>query len=123
MKKFVVVNECYGGFPSRGVKREYDSREDFEKTIKDLILLTKEQVEEKHFGAHPLDCSYPVLYELDLAEDENYRIDEYDGLESLHIYKTAECTSVVKKLDSCVSDIENWKDEQDKKYAEDECEQ
>lgn len=121
MKKFVVVNECYGGFPN-GIDREYSSREEFEKTIGHIMLLTKEQIEKKYFGAHPLDCSDPVLYELDLAEGESYRIDEYDGFESLHIYKTAVCTSVVKRLDSCVSDIKSWKDEQDKQYAEDEYE-
>lgn len=119
MKKFVVVNECYGGFPN-GVEREYNSRKEFEMLIGFLALLTKEQVAEKYMGYHPLECSNPVLYELDLAEDEGYRIDEYDGFESLHIYKTAECTSVVQRLDSGVSAIENWKDKQDKEYAEDE---
>lgn len=117
MKKFVVVNECYGGFPN-GIDREYDSRKEFEKTIGHIMFLTKEEVEQKYMGCHPLDCSYPILYELDLAEGENYRIDEYDGFESLHIYKTAECTSVVERLDSCVSDIKDWKHKQDKEYAD-----
>lgn len=117
MKKFVVVNECYGGF-SRAVEREYDSRKEFEMLIGFLTLLTKEQVEEKYVGYHPLEHSNPVLYELDLAEDEGYRIDEYDGFESLHIYKTAECTSVVKKLDSGVPDIKLWKDKRDREYAD-----
>lgn len=108
MKKFVVVNECYGGF-SGGMEREYNSQKDFEKDLGFLMLLTKEQVEKDYDRYHPLQFAKPVLYELDLAEDEDYRIDEYDGYESLIIFKTAKLTSTYKRL--CSKDIDDWKKE------------
>lgn len=96
MKKlFIVINECYGGFPVYGLKREYNSVEEFVETMRRLTNLTKDEITSKYGGWHPLTGSNPVLYEIELADDEAYEIDEYDGYESLHIFKKAEIQSEV----------------------------
>lgn len=90
--KFVVINECYGGFPN-GMEREYNSIEEFENNLKRLENLTTKEVNRDHHGWHPLMCSNPVLYKIELADDEYYDIDEYDGMESLSFYKKGSINS------------------------------
>ena len=84
--KFVVINKCYGGFPN-DMEREYNSIEEFENNLKRLENLTAEEVSRDYNDWHPLMCSNPVLYEVELADDEYYDINEYDGMESLSFYK------------------------------------
>ena len=99
MKKlFIVINECYGGFPIYGLKREYNSVEEFVETMRRLINLTKDEITSKYGGWHPLTGSNPVLYEIDLADGEGYQIDEYDGYESLSIYKKAKTQSKIVSM-------------------------
>jgi hypothetical protein len=98
--KFVVINDCYGGFPHEGVNREYKSPKAFKKAMKRLINLTKDEVLREFGGWHPLTSSNPVLYKIKLAKDEYYSIDEYDGMESLHIYKKGSIKSTVKKIET-----------------------
>lgn len=94
MKKlFVVVNECYGGFPIYGLNREYNSVKEFVETMRRLINLTRDEITSKFGGWHPLNGSNPVLYEVELADGEGYQIDEYDGYEYLRIYKKAKAQS------------------------------
>jgi len=96
MKKlFIVVNECYGGFPAYGLNRQYNSVKEFKDAMTKLVNLTSTEIATKYNGWHPLMCSNPVLYEIELADDEAYEIDEYDGYESLNIFKKAEIQSEV----------------------------
>lgn len=96
MKKlFIVVNECHGGFPIYGLNREYKSVKAFKEAMAKLYSLTRREIDTKYNGWHPLLCSNPVLHVLHLADNEYYEIDEYDGYESLHIFKKGEIQSKV----------------------------
>lgn len=97
MKTILVhINECYGGFCYH-MKREYSSIEEFNADLSMLQNLTKQEVMEKYYNRHPLDCSHPQLYKIELAEDEDYFVTEYDGYESISICKKAELTSNVER--------------------------
>ena len=110
--KFVAINNSYGGFP-HGIEREYESVKAFDKVMDELINLSEEDIKYKFYGSHPLICSNPVLYKINLADDEYYTIDEYDGMESLHIYKKGDITSTFEKVSEIKS---NDTDEDDDDY-------
>ena len=112
--KFVAINNSYGGFPLNGVEREYESVEAFNKVMDELTNLNKEDIKNKFNGFHPLNCSNPVLYKINLADDEYYSIDEYDGMESLHIFKKGSITSTFEKVSDPGS---NYADEDDDDYC------
>ena len=107
--KFVAINNSYGGFPHE-IEREYESVEAFNKVMDELTNLNKEDIKNKFNGFHPLNCSNPVLYKINLADDEYYSIDEYDGMESLHIFKKGSITSTFEKVSDPGS---NYSDEDD----------
>ena len=111
--KFVAINNSYGGFPHE-IEREYESLEAFDKVMDELINLSEEDIKDKFYGFHPLNCSNPVLYKINLADDEYYSIDEYDGMESLHIFKKGSITSTFEKVSDPGS---NYADEDDDDYC------
>ena len=86
MKKYIQINDCYGGACTI-LRREYESPEEFFKEVRTLKELSKEEVQEKYHGWHPLRFSKPTLLGIELAEDEEYVIEEYDGLETLSFRK------------------------------------
>ena len=92
---FIVINECHGGFPIYGLSREYKSVKAFKEAMAKLYSLTNTEIATKYNGWHPLFCANPVLHVLHLADDEYYEIDEYDGYESLQLFKKAEIKSRV----------------------------
>ena len=94
MKKFIHINNCYGGACS-ALKREYDSPEEFQKDFNNLLNLSEQELSEKYYMFHPLLYSEPVLLEIELADDEVWDIDEYDGLESLTFRKKLPINSLI----------------------------
>ena len=94
MKKFIHINNCYGG-PCSALKREYDSPEEFQEDFNNLLNLSEQELSEKYYMFHPLLCSEPVLLEIELADDEVWDIDEYDGLESLTFRKKLNISSKI----------------------------
>lgn len=98
MIKFVVINNCYGGFPD-DMKRQYNSIQEYKDDLNRLQSVTDDEVVEKYHGFHPLMCSNPVLYEINLADDEYFEIDEYDGMESISFHKTGDIKSTQRRCD------------------------
>lgn len=83
---YIHINNCYGGFCS-ALEREYKSPEEFKKALDELKRLTPEQIKKDYNDFDPLECSRPILLRIELDESELYRIDEYDGMESLYFEK------------------------------------
>jgi hypothetical protein len=96
MKKLIHINDCYGGF-CQFLKREYSSVEEFYEDFNKLKNLSQEEVYCDYNSFHPLNCSNPVLVEIELSDDEDYYIKEYDGLESISFRKKAKIESKVVK--------------------------
>ena len=94
MKKYIQINDCYGGACTR-LRREYESPEEFFKEVRTLKELSKEEVQKKYGGWHPLIGSNPILLGIELAEDEEYIIEEYDGLETLSFRKKLPIYSLI----------------------------
>lgn len=94
MKKYIHINNCYGG-PCSALKREYDSPEEFQEDLNNLLNLSEQELSEKYYMFHPLLFSEPVLLEIELADDEVWDIDEYDGLESLTFRKKLNISSKI----------------------------
>ena len=94
MKKFIHINNCYGG-PCSALKREYNSPEEFQEDLNNLLNLSEQELSEKYYMFHPLLYSEPVLLEIELADDEVWDIDEYDGLESLTFRKKLNISSKI----------------------------
>ena len=94
MKKYIHINNCYGG-PCSALKREYDSPEEFQEDLNNLLNLSEQELSEKYYMFHPLLYSEPVLLEIELADDEVWYIDEYDGLESLTFRKKLNISSKI----------------------------
>lgn len=92
-KVLVAFNDCYGEFP-RGLKREFDSIEDFQESCK---ALEKESIQKNNYG---FPFSKVVLVELTLRENETYYIDEHDGLESVKITKKNKLKAKTKIITS-----------------------
>ena len=97
MKKFIHINNCYGG-PCTRLRREYESPEEFFKEVKTLKELSKEEVQKKYKGWQPPIFSNPILLGIELAEDEEYFIEEYDGLETLSFRKKLPIDSRIIKV-------------------------
>jgi hypothetical protein len=71
MKKYIHINASYGIINDR-LKREYKSKDEFNHDIETLS---------------DDDWSSPILVEIELAEDEEYYIHDYDGAESIMFRK------------------------------------
>ena len=89
---YVGVNSCYGGYP-QWLPREFSSSEEFYEKLDKLSNLSNEEVIGDYGGSHPLECSNPELIKLEIADDEDWVVDEYDGMESIYFKKVAEITS------------------------------
>ena len=94
MKKYIHINNCYGG-PCTRLRREYDSPEEFQEDLNNLLNLSEQELSEKNYMFHPLLYSEPVLLGIELAEDEEYIIEEYDGLETLSFRKKLPIDSII----------------------------
>lgn len=94
---YIHINNDYGG-ACRELHREYKSVDDFKADIARLKALTAEEVKRDYGSHHPLSLSEPELVEIQLADDETYRIDEYDGMERIEFYKLKPITSKFVKI-------------------------
>ena len=88
----VAINKCYGGFPI-DMNREYNSIQEYKDDLNRLQNITDEEISKKYQGIHPLECSSPILLEINLADDEYYSINEYDGMEAISFYKKGDIKS------------------------------
>lgn len=98
MIKFIAINNCYGGFPT-DMNREYNSIQEYKNDLNKLQSVTDDEVATKYGGFHPLMCSAPILYEVNLADDEYYEINEYDGMEGISFYKKGDIKSTQHRCD------------------------
>tara|TARA_R110000823_G_scaffold101592_1_gene218263 strand:+ start:134 stop:442 length:309 start_codon:yes stop_codon:yes gene_type:complete len=89
---YVGVNSCYGGY-SQWLPREFSSPEEFYEKLDELSNLSNEEVLGNYGGDHPLMHSNPELIKLEIADDEDWVVDEYDGMESIYFKKVAKITS------------------------------
>ena len=87
MKKYIHINSHYG-VTCDSIKREYESKEEFNSHIESL-------------SENELVWCSPILVEIELAEDEEYYINDYDGSESIRFRKKGEIQSrIITNLDT-----------------------
>lgn len=93
---YIHINNCYGG-PCTYLKRVWNSPNEFRNELRKLQALTPEQIQKDYGNWDPLQCSEPVLVKIELAEDEEYFIDDYDGLEHIDFRKKCGTTSTCSR--------------------------
>jgi len=84
MKKYIHINSSYG-IINDNLKREYNSKDEFNHDIKTLS---------------DDNWSSPILVEIELAEDEEYYIHDYDGAEAIRFRKKGKIQSKIIKMNA-----------------------